>query len=337
MKNLIERYVYDVLRRLPERERDEVGKELRSNICDMLPDDAGADDICRVLTELGSPVLLAEQYRQNPRCLISASFYDDYLRALKVVLPIVGIILMIVGLMLRGIDITKDGVTSLSPFFEKVIGSGISSGISGVMQAFVWLTVGFAIADRVSRKSKAAKPWSIKDLPDDIPNTKNTIPLSDSIVELALIAFFSTLGMLICVGRIPMPLILHSEGIQIHQIFRTSFLADCIPVIITAGVMGIGESVVKIIKNRWVPFVCGVTVLSNFVNIGLLLYLCSRQDIFSQDFIALAQARNWVWFSSMSVSGNPLLMVIVAIIIVASLAECMVAIKRTVQVTKKQG
>ena len=77
MENLIERYVYDVVRRLPEQEQDEVGAELRSNIYDMLPEDAGDADVCAAITELGSPLLLAEQYRQNPRCLISPALYDN--------------------------------------------------------------------------------------------------------------------------------------------------------------------------------------------------------------------------------------------------------------------
>lgn len=41
MNNLIERYVYDVTRRLPEKDRDEVSSELKSNIYDMLPENAG--------------------------------------------------------------------------------------------------------------------------------------------------------------------------------------------------------------------------------------------------------------------------------------------------------
>jgi predicted transcriptional regulator len=55
MDNLIERYVYDVTRRLPEQERGEVGKELKSNIYDMLSDDADEAEIRTVLYELARP------------------------------------------------------------------------------------------------------------------------------------------------------------------------------------------------------------------------------------------------------------------------------------------
>ena len=47
--NLIERYVYDVARRLPEKDREDVKKELRANIYDMLPENANDEAIKKVL------------------------------------------------------------------------------------------------------------------------------------------------------------------------------------------------------------------------------------------------------------------------------------------------
>ena len=79
--NWIERYVYDVARRLPEKDREEVKKELRANIYDMLPENAGNEQVKKVLYELGSPASLAEKYRQKPRYLISPAYYDEYVRA----------------------------------------------------------------------------------------------------------------------------------------------------------------------------------------------------------------------------------------------------------------
>ena len=335
MKNLIERYVYDVVRRLPEQEQLEVGKELHANIYDMLPDSATDGDICNALIELGSPSLLAEQYRQNPRCLISAAIYDNYLRALKWVLPLVGCVLMVIGLLHGGFEATKDGTTDFPLFFAAIISSGISTGLSGVIQALVWVTAGFAIADRASRRTNTADSWSVKDLPEEIPDAEKTIPLSDSIVELIIIAFFSTLGILLCIGQLPVPfLILRSADIEIHQLFSNRFISACIPIIIIGGVLGICECMAKIAKRRWTLLVCVTTIISNLINICLLLTLCARQDIFSLDFLNLAQSRGWKWSLDAPVLGNPLVLLVVAIIIVASLAECGVAIYRTTRNSK---
>ena len=38
MNELIERYIHDVIRRLPEKDRAEIERELRANIYDMLPE-----------------------------------------------------------------------------------------------------------------------------------------------------------------------------------------------------------------------------------------------------------------------------------------------------------
>lgn len=53
--DLIEKYVYEVVRHLPEDSREDVKKELRSNILDMLAEDYTEDDVRKVLTELGDP------------------------------------------------------------------------------------------------------------------------------------------------------------------------------------------------------------------------------------------------------------------------------------------
>ena len=322
MKNLIERYVYDVVRRLPEQEQDEVGKELRSNIYDMLPDGAEDDDISTVLTELGAPALLAEQYRQNPRCLISAAFYDDYLRALKWVLPLVGCVLMVIGLLSGGADAIKDKITDFPRFVGAIIGSGVSSGISGAIQALVWVTAGFAIADRASKKTITLERWSIKDLPENIPYAKKTIPFSDSIIELTIIAFFSTVGVLLCHGQIPIPFILRGNDVQMRQLFSNEFLIACIPAIIVGGVLRICECVAKIMKRSWTSLVCGTIIVSNMTNIGLLLYLCSKQNIFSLDFLTFAKSQGWKWYGDAPLLENTLIMLVVAIIIVTSFVEC---------------
>ena len=89
---MIKRYVYDVTRRLPENQREEVGKELQANINDMLPNDPTEEDIKKVLVELGEPRILASSYRQKPRYLISPEWMDDYFQTLKIVMIVFGVI-----------------------------------------------------------------------------------------------------------------------------------------------------------------------------------------------------------------------------------------------------
>ena len=50
----MDRYIYEVTRRLPRKQRQDVALELRELIGDMLEDDSSME---RVLTRLGSPAL----------------------------------------------------------------------------------------------------------------------------------------------------------------------------------------------------------------------------------------------------------------------------------------
>ena len=336
MPKLIDRYVYDVVRRLPEKEQGEVSRELRANIYDMLPDDATDDDIRAVLQELGSPALLAEQYRQHPRCLISPSIFDNYVRALKWVLPLVGCILLVIGLFQGGIGAAKNGVTELPKFLSRIISVGISTGVEGALHALIWTTVGFAIADRVGTKTRDIDSWSVDKLPDDVPSPKGTIPLSDSIPELVITTFFTVLGVFLCLGTIPAVLVLSVGDVQIFTLFTDSFLLACVPVIIVSGALSICECVIKIVKRHWTPLVCGIIIVNNLTCIGLLIYLCSRRDIFSSDFIALAQSQEWSWLETLRLTGSslfesPVIILIITIVTAASLAQCTHALYKTLR------
>ncbi|WP_419836428.1 HAAS signaling domain-containing protein, partial [Bacillus toyonensis] len=57
--SLIDMYVQEVAKRLPDKNREDITLELRSTIEDMLPDDYNEDDVKSVLEKLGSPVSLA--------------------------------------------------------------------------------------------------------------------------------------------------------------------------------------------------------------------------------------------------------------------------------------
>ena len=83
-QELIERYIYQVTRRLPKDQRDDVALELGEMIGDMIEGKGSTAE--KVLTELGDPARLAEQYQDVTHCLIGPEYYDTYLWFVKVVL-----------------------------------------------------------------------------------------------------------------------------------------------------------------------------------------------------------------------------------------------------------
>ena len=166
--NLIERYVYDVARRLPEKDREDVKKELRANIYDMLPEGMGDEAVKKVLYELGSPASLAEKYRTRPRYLISPAYFDEYVNALKWILPLVGVLVMLIGFAVGAFDAAKSGSTSVPFVISGVISQGVSMGVSAAFQALVWTTIGFVIAEHSGEKKPKVGEhgWRVEDLPE---------------------------------------------------------------------------------------------------------------------------------------------------------------------------
>ena len=57
---LIDRYIYDVVRRLPKDQREDIELELRALIDDMLGGAAEESEVAGVLQNLGKPADLAE-------------------------------------------------------------------------------------------------------------------------------------------------------------------------------------------------------------------------------------------------------------------------------------
>ncbi len=143
---LIELYIQEVTRRLPEKNREDIGLELQSTIADMLPEDHTEQDVKAVLLKLGDPVTLASGYRDRPMHLIGPRYYDVYISLLKMILPIAAVFSLIA---LVGDNPFRDTENTIVDAILKIIGKGIAGIISTSIQVFFWLTLSFAIAERL--------------------------------------------------------------------------------------------------------------------------------------------------------------------------------------------
>lgn len=94
-QDLIERYIYAVIKTLPTRMREDVERELHSLISDMLEErcqdmPSTEHDVLVVLTELGRPAELAAKYRpERASYLIGPGYYAAYKFLLGLVLAAV--------------------------------------------------------------------------------------------------------------------------------------------------------------------------------------------------------------------------------------------------------
>lgn len=159
---LIEAYIGEVTRRLPEKEREDIALELRSTIYDTLPEDYSEEEEKAALRELGSPFMLANGYKNWPMHLIGPKYFESYVLLLKILLPIV---LLISFLSLLTVDfIEHSGVISVIEIFWMAIGNAFAVFFDVTLQVLFWVTLGFVIFERTEHKKETIKKWS----PDDL-------------------------------------------------------------------------------------------------------------------------------------------------------------------------
>lgn len=149
--NLIDRYVAEVGKNLPLlKGREDIEKELRSTLEDMLEDRASTtgrprDEAMEIelLKEYGSPQKVAATYNPQPY-LIGPRLFPTFLMVLKIVITV----LVTVLLVLMGIQAVTD-----TPFmgmeFVSIVGKGLAGIVSAVITAFGHIVLVFAILERV--------------------------------------------------------------------------------------------------------------------------------------------------------------------------------------------
>ncbi|HLR86195.1 MAG TPA: hypothetical protein VK059_14665 [Nocardioidaceae bacterium] len=161
---LTDRYVAEVVRRIPADQREDVAVELNATIADTVDaheseDRASAERA--VIADLGDPIRLAARYADRPLSLIGPALYPAYIRLLAMILwtvvPIVTAIAVIADV------VENDDIGA-------AIGTGIGALFTVASQIFVWLTLIFAFLDRFRAGDDVDEPWT----PDHLPHRRQS-------------------------------------------------------------------------------------------------------------------------------------------------------------------
>lgn len=178
---LTDRYVAAAMRTVPEKQRDDLGAELRASIADQVDgrtengeDRAAAERA--VLTELGDPDKLAAGYTDRPLHLIGPKYYLDWWRLLKLLLWIV-LPAAAFGIALAQ---TLDG-QSIGP----IIGNVLATLISVAVHLCFWTTLVFVIVERTGADRKEFGTWTVDQLPEPRPRG---VGFGDMIATLVFLA-----------------------------------------------------------------------------------------------------------------------------------------------------
>ncbi|HEU5199868.1 MAG TPA: hypothetical protein VFU32_09535 [Ktedonobacterales bacterium] len=283
---MIDRYIYAVTRRLPEQQREDIAKELRSLIDDLLAERVGAheateEDVEMVLAELGEPAKLAAKYAGRPRYIIGPELYDTYLALLKVVLPAVAFAMLLA----MTIRYAAAPPQSFGQIFGYLSGTFLWTPLSVVIQVFAWLTVFFALIERSMGESRVARArqaeWKPADLPE-VPAQDATIKRSGPIASMVL----WVLGFLVftfATGQFGL-FLFTSHGAPI-LLFRPNVLGVALPLIDLCFAIGLIKESIKLAFGRYTLRLALISTALSGVSLLLALVVFSQFSFWNQDFL----------------------------------------------------
>jgi hypothetical protein len=186
MTTMVDRYIEVALSRIPGGSRNDVEREMRGMIDELVDgriEQGEEPDIAieHVLNELGNPRDLAREYGDGRRYLVGPDQYDSYVDLLKAmltrVLPFVTVIVFMVQLL--GSD-----ESDIVPAVLDAVGESVWMTLNAAVHIVFWVTVVFVVLDRTGASAPGdQRRWTVADLP--APRTRRQIPVADALTGLA--------------------------------------------------------------------------------------------------------------------------------------------------------
>jgi len=277
---LIDRYIYAVIRLLPVKQRGDIETELRGLIDDMLEQrkrgrDAGGGDIEAVLSELGEPSSLAAKYSGKPRYLIGPGIFETYTTVLKIALA-ASVFGMLVALAVN---------FAASPPQEaaKILGDVLGSIFSAAAGAFTWVTAVFALIEYHSADLNAIKlkkrGWKPSDLPE-IPVKSALIRRSEPIAGILFIIIFYTL-----LNYAPGFFSIYHGGASPIPVFQPDVLKAYLPLINIGFAVSILKEIVRLAYGRYTLKLTAATIVLSGISFVLTVIVFSNFSIWNPDFV----------------------------------------------------
>lgn len=287
---MMERYIYAVVHKLPEQQRAEIEKELRGLIEDMLEERCGGNrptpqDLEQVLMELGNPRELAAKYRGYASYLIGPRYFYAYLTVLKMV----GFALLI--------GVTIASVVDALVHSEMGIGSAteyIGALFNVGMQGFLWITIIFAIIERQSLQKgehSNAKPWSPSELPP-LPNKATRIKPQEPIISIIFSVFFFI--MLLSFLDLIAVYLVDANGVRTVIPLFTETLRSYYPVLFIMVGLSILQQSLKLIIGRWTRKLVIYNLLCSIGIFIAVIIVFIDPAVWNADFIAQLSASGMV-------------------------------------------
>ncbi|MBU9722426.1 MULTISPECIES: HAAS signaling domain-containing protein [Bacillaceae] len=286
---VIDRYIYAVVHRLPANQREDIERELRGLIADMKEERTGVhagngnDDeeiVEEVLLELGNPRELGDKYRGKKRYLIGPDLYDSYWSILKIVLVALGIAMSVVYV-IQAIMTPQNILQHFIEFFATVISAGI--------QGFAWVTVIFMIMEArgVNKDSLGIEEgvgWKLSDLPsvpDDRLRIMRSEPIIGIVFSILLVVFFIFSNHFFAVFTF------QDGDTTSIPVFNDVGIRAVLPYLYVLLGLGILKECVKLVAKKWTPKLAFFNIIVNAVSFIFIIFVFTEPTLWNQDFMGM--------------------------------------------------
>ena len=272
--DLIERYVYAVTKRLGRKQREDVARELRGLIDDMLTERCGEvlpteKDVRVVLTELGTPQELYAKYDEEAdRCLIGQPYYSTYKFVMKIVLASVVVGATVSNLILQLLE-PQVWYTALAGWLNMTYNSMLAS--------FAIVTLLFAFF--YHKGIKITEPFNFDDLPA-VPKRTQEVSKWECIAGIVMCVVFAVLFIFT-----PQVFCAVYEGKTI-ALFDMDVIRQTWFIVAAFAACGIVRETVQLLEGRYDRKVMVTAWVTNLISAALCFWWLLGFDVMNQSFLA---------------------------------------------------
>jgi len=265
----INRYVYQVSRFLFGKNKEDIEKEIRTLIDDMLESrcqgrEANKADIEAVLAELGKPSTLAAKYNDSKRYLIGPDLFPVYWSVLRIVILIAPAAMLLANL-----------ISIITGTFSW---ENLGSIFSAAFTSFAVVTIIFAAIEWKGVSVDQLFEGEFE-LPP-VPEKKARIPRADPIVSLVFLSIFSCIFIFA-----PQYIGFWTSGqIGYVPIFNAAVIRSVMWLFLICFGSSMIKEIFKLIEGRYTIRLMIVTIFCNAVNLVLLIYIITNFPIWNQNF-----------------------------------------------------
>ena len=279
--SLINRYIAEVGRHLPEKDRSDIEAEIRSMIEDTLEErghtPASADEraVTETMEQLGDPKLLAYKYAPPKRYLIGPEWYEGYIKILQRILftavPVVAVVRFVLTLARDPLDIAS------------ALGEVAYSVFNVGTQILFWVTLVFALLERSDEKpddlpKSSSRAWTIAQLPK-MPRIRQ-ISVVETVMNIAVLLF-----LLIWIA-LPFMLDRFQGELVAVPFLHPNLWNFWLPVFFIIMGLTLIHEVLKLKIGNWTPALTAANVILGVISIVYIAALVTTQDLVNPEFLA---------------------------------------------------